>query len=470
MPNIIVASYPLAENYSAAFQIADRLKKWGYNLVFIDISDVFESQVVARGFEFEVILGDPSLSPHLMDKDNSLLVRVQRLFRSVKRSNVAHYVNAYDVLIEKFKPVVIVLDSRLIENTLLLSKYNIQTLVFQNLICPNKLPGVPPPNSRFIPRHSLWSHLMTEYLWLRFFVMKTRDRIQDNMHDRNQGLVRYAVLKELATLIDYPVKEYIERRRFLNIGIRNVPEFIVHPRELDFPHKEPVNQFYIGYPSGESDVAPSSHSDITKYIGSIRSGSDRPLVGCILGNSGDIQLKTYKRDWTKMFEAFKIKSECDFVIFLGNDIEPDSLGICPANIHFVHYLELSLTADITEYFDLLMTHADMNAITNAVHAGVPMLIFPRYNGNDQNGNAARVVYHGLGVQGKLGADSVAKIIERIDHVLGNPLYKSRVLKMKQRIQDSPHALNSNKVLGYFMEAADKSFLRRVGEVMCDAIS
>jgi UDP:flavonoid glycosyltransferase YjiC (YdhE family) len=469
MPNIVIASYPLAEHYSAAFQIAKQLKERGYNLVFIDISDVFENEIVSRGFEFEVISGDPSLSPHLMDKDNNVFVQILRLFRSVKDKNVSFYVDAYDALVEKFKPVVIILDCRLIENAVLLRRYKVPTLVFQTLICPNKLPGIPPPNSRHIPGKSMLSYLITECLWLRFFCFKICNRILDTMHDRNQGLVRYAVMKRLADMINYPLKDNVERARFLNIGLKNIPEFIVHPFELDFPHEIPINHFYIGYTEEGGCVEDSGHADIIRYIETVKATHGRPIIGCILGRSGDIQFRAYRRNLTKMLRAFKHKCNYDFVIFLGNDIAPEAFEPCPSNIHFVHYLEEFLSVSITKRLDMLITHSDMNAITNAVLAGTPMLVFPRYNGNDQNGNAARVTYHGLGAQGKLTTDSVQKIMERIDDVLLLPAYRSRVIEMRDRSRASPHASGSNKALGFFIEAADRAPICQSDEVICDPV-
>jgi zeaxanthin glucosyltransferase len=468
MSNIIIVSYPVADHYSAALQIAEELREKKYTLIFMDVTDLFQSKVISRGFEFEVLPGGPS-STYRTVKNNKVFSKIFSVFQFAKKKDICFNIDAYGPLVEKFKPVAIVLDGWLIENAILFHRYKILTLVFQTLICPNKLPGIPPPNSRYIPKNNVLSYLITECLWLRHFSKKMCDYILDTMYGRNQGVGQYAVMKKLATMINYPLKDNLERKRFSNIGFKDIPEFIVHPSELDFPHNVPINHFYIGYPIKDYYADESLHSDIIKYVENIRAINGRPLISCMLGNKGDIDFKVYKYYLKKMLAVFKEKCNYDFVVFLGNDIAPEEFVPCPSNIHFVHYLEQSLSVNIIKRFDIIITHGEMNAITNSVIAGTPMLVFPMKDNYDQNGNAARVTYHRLGAQGKLAADSVKKIMKRIDRTLTHPAYRSCIAEMRDKIYDSPHATSSKKALGFFIETADRSAIRCTDKVMYNTI-
>jgi len=51
--------------------------------------------------------------------------------------------------------------------------------------------------------------------------------------------------------------------------------------------------------------------------------------------------------------------------------------------------------------NLFLTHSGNGSVLEAIHFKVPMLLFPLNDKWDQNGTAARMVYHGLGLKSKL---------------------------------------------------------------------
>ena len=82
--------------------------------------------------------------------------------------------------------------------------------------------------------------------------------------------------------------------------------------------------------------------------------------------------------------------------------------------------------------DLFITHGGLNSIREAVNAEVPMLLYPVHPEFDPIGNAARIVYHRLGLRGNAATDSDDEIDAKINELLSNPLYKKNIQELKQR--------------------------------------
>jgi UDP:flavonoid glycosyltransferase YjiC (YdhE family) len=68
--------------------------------------------------------------------------------------------------------------------------------------------------------------------------------------------------------------------------------------------------------------------------------------------------------------------------------------------------------------------------------GVPMLLIPVYY--DEFGNAARMVYHGLGARLQLKEVSPFKLGRLIDRVLNDSSYSARAKLMSEKLRNLEH--------------------------------
>lgn len=67
-----------------------------------------------------------------------------------------------------------------------------------------------------------------------------------------------------------------------------------------------------------------------------------------------------------------------------------------------------------------------------------MLVYPLDRNWDQPGNAARVVYHGMGLKGNICWDTSGSIQRKIERIwVHYDFYKENVRKMKARIASEP---------------------------------
>jgi UDP:flavonoid glycosyltransferase YjiC (YdhE family) len=98
---------------------------------------------------------------------------------------------------------------------------------------------------------------------------------------------------------------------------------------------------------------------------------------------------------------------------LGGLIDREQLGELPPNVYVYPWLP---QLQILERADCSINHGGIHTINECIHFKVPMLVYSGKR-SDQNGCAARVAYHQLGLIGDKDQDSVVQIREKIRKVL-----------------------------------------------------
>jgi zeaxanthin glucosyltransferase len=86
--------------------------------------------------------------------------------------------------------------------------------------------------------------------------------------------------------------------------------------------------------------------------------------------------------------------------------------------------------------DMVINHGGINTIYECIMTGKPMVIFPLSLTWDQNGCAARVVYHQIGVRGvirKSTPKSIAALLGKV--IVDEDLYRRNLKKLKSNFVD-----------------------------------
>jgi zeaxanthin glucosyltransferase len=92
--------------------------------------------------------------------------------------------------------------------------------------------------------------------------------------------------------------------------------------------------------------------------------------------------------------------------------------------------------EVLQRASLMISHGGVTGVKESALMGVPMLLIPIFY--DQFGNAARVVYHGLGARLRLKEVSALELGRLIDRVLGDPTYSSRAKLMSEKLLRLEH--------------------------------
>ena len=126
------------------------------------------------------------------------------------------------------------------------------------------------------------------------------------------------------------------------------------------------------------------------------------------------------------------------VVLATGTFDEARLGPLPSNVlaqREIPQLELLARADV------MVTHGGLNSVKEAVSNGVPMVVNPMVN--DQPGNGARVVYHGLGVVLDPRRASRRSIADAIEGTATSSAMRARVRTMAERfraVQDARPSL------------------------------
>jgi zeaxanthin glucosyltransferase len=107
----------------------------------------------------------------------------------------------------------------------------------------------------------------------------------------------------------------------------------------------------------------------------------------------------------------------------------DSFRNIPPNAIVVKWVP---QVELLQRASIAITHGGMNTIKSCIFFGVPIIIFPIDRETPMN--AARIVYHGLGVRGNIKRNSVQHFRSLIEEIDENPLLRLRVELMGKKFR------------------------------------
>jgi UDP:flavonoid glycosyltransferase YjiC (YdhE family) len=111
-------------------------------------------------------------------------------------------------------------------------------------------------------------------------------------------------------------------------------------------------------------------------------------------------------------------------------LDASELGKLPANVHvFASVPQL----EVLQHVDVLITHGGIATINEAILYGVPMLVYSTGH-VDQNGCAARVAYHGLGLVAHKRRETPETMVYKLEALIHDKTYRRNVAAMQTVFQ------------------------------------
>jgi UDP:flavonoid glycosyltransferase YjiC (YdhE family) len=202
-----------------------------------------------------------------------------------------------------------------------------------------------------------------------------------------------------------------------------LPVLILCPEEFDFPNAAKKPDRYYIEPSidlqrRESYPFPWHELDESK-----------PLIYCSMGSQSQLY-EDGSNLLRTIIEAMRERPDWQLVLAVGRHMDCDVFHPVPENVLLVNWAP---QLEMLERASIMINHGGLGAVKECILFGVPMIVFPcRW---DQPHNAARVVYHGLGVRGNINDASVEQIHSLIDVVDKDPKFKSRIDAMSKTFHE-----------------------------------
>ena len=195
-------------------------------------------------------------------------------------------------------------------------------------------------------------------------------------------------------------------------------------RELEFPHNPPDNWTYTGPMVHEKRVE-ECKSDLTvikiEEIFTLQIKYNKKLIYC--------SVSTFEKgDANFLHKVIKVVEKCSdwlLIVSLGGKLPIATFEQPPANVFIFDWVP-QLT--ILKRADCSINHGGINSINECIHFSVPMVVYSG-KGSDQNGCAARVAYHGLGLRGDKDKDDIETIGQKVRMVLDGDEFTQKMVEM-----------------------------------------
>lgn len=411
---IVLKIYPQKSHYNATFPFARALRDAGHEIVFAGLA-VMQSHVEAQGFAYFVEAED--VFPHVENQQNQPKLTwwtMLRHWREIRRSGVIMrrryaWADAFDKLVRTAEPDMMLVDSPYTFFALSLYKHKLPFGILESMMPLDRAPDCPPFDTDYVPTGTWLSRIICALHWWRYFCKRA---IYGYIGIR-ADMSRRFVLKTAQRAGVNPAT--ISFDRYFHVGLRDVPELILSPKKLDFPREYRANQYHVLISSNiERQEANSDYRFSKRFAALVDARKHaKPLIYCSLGTAA-WRYPGAERFLHQVVRAAE-GSSWNLLMAVGVDFDIEKFQNLPSNIVvFQHVPQLQ----VLRFTDLMITHGGMNSISECLRLGVPMLVYPGTRQIDQAGNAARVVYHRIGLKGTMSTETAKGIAAKVKKILG----------------------------------------------------
>lgn len=202
----------------------------------------------------------------------------------------------------------------------------------------------------------------------------------------------------------------------------NSPVLALCPPDFEFPQVVRSRQWH--YIEASIDLERKSQPFCWDKV-----DKSKPLIFCSFGNHTHLY-ENIRSFLCKLVEAMRTRQDLQLILAIGAYLNVSDFHDIPPNVLVVN---TAPQLEVLERASLMITHGGLGSVKECIYFGVPMVVFPVTW--DQPGNAARVVYHGLGVRGNLNDVSVEKIQHALDRAHNDPSFKIRVMQMRDKFRE-----------------------------------
>lgn len=428
MPTGLFIILPAFGHLNPSFRIAKTLQNQGIRCVFVSTPD-FRERIITEGFEYIQMASMPfgigvedgidwkKKAPYI----ESLLDRIKDISYNARKAD-------YERLMQLFNPDYIFVDVFFSTDFILLHQYLNRVKVFfvQTMLSTYNDGITPPLNSTAMPKQAkiAWIKANWKRKWMRTFD-----------YFKFLGFSNLSIIKRKFKENQISEQYKINLNKVFHVGFENIPELVLAPKAFEFTDK-PVKhkQYYVGstVPIYTETVVGKKFERLFEQIKESKA-KGKKIVYCSLGTIHLLHTKGKSEDFFKtVIQAFKQMT--DYKVIMSVGIE--SKDAIKSNVSHIHIFQSVPQRAVLAEADLFITHGGLNSVQESILAETPMIVYPLNDKWDQNGNAMRVVYHRLGIKGKLKSETPKGLIHKVETLLNSQIYKENLYEMRKKISKS----------------------------------
>jgi len=428
MATILFELFPAQSHHMMAFKMARLLKEAGHRVVFGSVPEMQEL-VQRNGFEFQFVL--PWV---VVPLSHTLLLKKKGVpfpDKKERMEEIRKNLEVFSQQVSRINPDLVLLDRHLmVSKTLFYKNLGIQVAFASPMPDPEEALNVPPFSSGFIPRDNWLSEKYVSYLWSANYLKR---RLSIFLYQLTYpGIDDFSVYRKLAKEFGIDPKAIKIPNEASGLHLQTTPRIVLSATDLDFPRKQVEGV----YPAGPLIDFPEDESKSTdaryEAMKSIITKGNPAIIYCSLGMLVDFCTDQKIRLYRKIKKVAILAPDDFFVICTGEDLDNSNLLPLPPNLFVFKSLPQK---DLLKYCTLMINHGGLNSITECIFNVVPVIAYPPSHMADHSSNSARVVYHGLGLRGKVGRDSPKAILKKINQIKGNlDRYKNNIRQLKEKFE------------------------------------
>lgn len=404
---------------NGSFSLSRALVEQGHRVFYVTSNLGNREYVEAQGFTYLVVPDDDFKYPfpaswNIKNKIRRRIKNTLNIFTKLDHT----YVQA-EKWINEAKPDVVLLDHMLIEYAIPFCKKNIPIITI-NCTLATIDHTRPPVFSEIVPsiKPNPLAGIRTKAAWATIFL---------DQHYREFRRTFYMIMAfgsreklTVARLRKYGAKtERTEYGRHL-LG----PEICMGSRHLDFPVYPGATSQLKLYMGASVEV-----KRVHEYFDLSFLDKEKKLIYCAMGTNS-WAYKYQKNLYRCLFEAMDQLPGYQLILQSEGVGEQTEYKRIPENVLIVTKAP-QLT--LLEQASLFITHGGAGSTREGAYYGVPMIVFPGWH--DQHGNAARVVYHGLGQKASMRTITAKKLLALIDQVVNDQGIRQRSHEMKEKLRN-----------------------------------
>ena len=422
MAHIICITGGLTGMLNASLALVDQLQQAGHQVTYASPANL-RAPVTAQGISYV------QLDPWVMQSGDPPMNRWQkwrRLKSRQQRAVNALGVQGFATTMQSLSPDLLLIDMEMQPHVMAAVTAQLPVALLCQFLSIWKRPNLPPIHTKIVPDKGWfgsrwgiagcwWHHRWSK--WLKF----QRERW------RRMGLDWISVLHCYAQHIGYPWQHpWRWDQWLLPYTHGQLPILCLNALELDFPHDPHPSMHYVGpmvlENRREFKIERSTEAVLAGIFTRCQS-KGRSLIYC----SCSTFIKGDQQFLQRLITAVSDCSDWELILGLGGQLNVEALSGLPDNVHALTWVP---QLKVLQQADCAINNGGINSINECLYFGVPMLVYSR-NRFDQDGDAARVGYHGLGIVGNIAHDSPEQIGGHIRSLLSQQHYQTQVKSMQE---------------------------------------
>ncbi|WP_028668509.1 glycosyltransferase [Runella zeae] len=446
-PRLLILPASIRSHVLPSLYVADRLSEEGYEVYYAVTNDVLAELVTKNGYQAVKNtgwrVGYGMEASYLAAKKEK--VSYWRLLKAY-RTNELYWERKreLDALIEELRPTTILVDLFAYTDYWVLyprrSEFNIA--FFNPMPSTYRVgewpivssPVNPPMGDLILSGSSHTSQSNAQQGELKLGWRKRRDLFLQFLRNPRQTWLRQAVTRHRQFLEQISP---LAQDATVTQVIANVPEFVLAPLEFEFaPEIRKPNQHYLGLCMREhrqdTELDPAFEK-VWELIKAQKKNGER-LVYCSFGTFYEGADAMLLRFVTNLLEVIADLPQVHLVCSV-NKYVIETLRARKLLTNCTHFFSRVPQLTVLAEADVFITHAGFGSIKEAIYYGVPMLAYPLDPHYDQNGNAVKIEYHGLGLRGAFAHERLGDLKKKLERLLEEKTFREKVRQFREVIDD-----------------------------------